>query len=110
MGHDIYLINNGNETISQVRFTKWDRNADLFYDLFDAGEYNGGVSGIGGRVTLSLSSMKKASKKYKQLDEKGFYQFGNPEIGLQQKKEILEFIKNGTEVAQKEGNVFVLFA
>ena len=80
MGHDIGSYNKAGEQVGYIRFTMWDLNASLFYDLFDANEYNARVSGSGEVVTLSLPQIERALKNYEQLNDSDFSDRENEEF------------------------------
>ena len=69
MGHDISGINQSGEEIAYARFAMWNYNANILYDLLDAQNYNGGVSGIGDSVVFTRKQIEKAlhdcRKKFK---------------------------------------------
>lgn len=111
MGHDIYSYNQEGEILQQVRFTMGDAYAPLFYDLFDAQQYNGGVSGVGATMMLSTSQVEKALERYLQIADYAFlYQNNKGEILDWQQKEIVKFIETCLEIAREEGEVKVAFA
>lgn len=60
MGHDIYGYNKAGESIAYARFSMQNYNSYILYDILNAQEYNGGVSGIGNSLTLSKKEMEKA--------------------------------------------------
>jgi hypothetical protein len=109
LSHDIYLYNKAGNIISHVRFTMGDVNAIWFYDLFDAQECNGGVSGLGRTMTLLHSQMENAYKKHTQSNDQGYMRTGNERFDTWQQNEILTFLKNGIETAKVEGKAVVGF-
>ncbi|MCJ7842033.1 hypothetical protein MUB24_14205 [Lederbergia sp. NSJ-179] len=111
MSHDIYSYDQRGQILQHVRFTMGDTYAPLFYDLFDAHQYNGGVSGIGATIMLSPSQVEEALERFMQLGEHAFlYQNRKGEIFDWQQKAILKFIKTCLEIAREEGKVEVAFA
>ncbi|GAA0603916.1 hypothetical protein GCM10009001_21260 [Virgibacillus siamensis] len=110
MGHDISSYNIAGEEIGYVRFTMGDIVAPLFYDLFDANEYNAGVSGSGGVATLTLDRIENAMKKYHHFYGKDLSKKGKQDFHAWQQDEILKFIDSCLETAKKEGAIKVCFA
>lgn len=108
LGHDISSYDQSGKEIAYIRFTAYDLNAALFYNLFDASAYDAGVSGSGARVTVSVSQVEKALKEYRQLNDSDLYE-RNPEFLKWQRKEMLKFIQSCLETAQKEGKVEIAF-
>ena len=109
LSHDIYLYNKAGNIISHVRFTMGDVNAIWFYDLFDAQECNGGVSGLGRTMTLLHPQMENAYKKHTQSIDQGYIRTGNQRFDTWQQNEILKFLINGIETAKVEGKAVVGF-
>lgn len=111
MGHDIYSYNQKGEILQQVSFTAGDIYAPWFYDLFDAHQYNGGVSGIGATLTLSPSQVEEALERFMQIADHAFlYENSEGEIFDWQQKAVLKFIESCLEIAREEGEVEVAFA
>lgn len=109
MGHDIYGYNKAGESIAYARFSMQNYNAYILYDILNAQEYNGGVSGIGGSLTLSKKAMEKAWKDYEQLFSSENDHFTEDKFLLWDKKQIREFMINCLAEAKKEGRVVVFF-
>lgn len=108
MGHDISSINKAGEEVGYVRFTAWDMTASWFYHLFDASDYNAGVSGSGNSVTMLVPQIEQALKTF---EKTGHYDpnevendFSNWQLG-----EIFNFIQACLTTAKNEGNVRVFF-
>ncbi|MBO0992897.1 hypothetical protein [Bacillus sp. SD088] len=111
MGHDIYSYNQRGEILQHVRFTAGDIYAPWFYDLFDAHQYNGGVSGIGATLNLSSTQVEEALKRFMQIADHAFlYENSKGEIFDWQQKSILTFIETCLKIAREEGEVEVTFA
>ncbi|WP_058306247.1 hypothetical protein [Gracilibacillus massiliensis] len=105
MGHDIYGINKKGEQIAYARFSMGNVNAFILYDLLNADEYNGGVSGIGGRCTFSLQELEKALHEFEQT----FGTVATEEYDDWDIRQIKEFIQNCLEVAKKQKSIDVVF-
>lgn len=101
-------FNKNDEEISYLRFTMGDANAFLLYDLLDAHEYNGGVSGLGRSTAISLVQIEKAVHIYNSAIEQQPYDESN-EFRNWQHNEIVNFLENCLKTAKKEKNVQVLF-
>lgn len=108
MGHDISGYNKAGKEICYIRFGMWNLDAGLFYDLFDANDYNAGVSGSGDSIELTLPQIEKALKGNNQLKDGDFHST-NQEFLIWQRKEIHNFINSCLETAQKERSVKVYF-
>lgn len=108
MGHDISGYNKAGEEIAYARFSMGNYNATILYSLLDAINYYAGVSGSGDSSTFSLQQIEKALNAYKKLynndDSKSESDFLTSD-----KKQIMNFILNCLETAQKEENVRVYF-
>lgn len=109
MGHDITLMNKDGDVISSVRFSAWDFNSKYFYDIFDAQDYNGGVSGYGQTVDYKVSEMRLAYSRYMKIREYSFI-YNHEQLEYQTKRRIDQFIKNGIEAAEKDGFVRICYA
>lgn len=84
-------------------------NASILYCVLDADEYNGGVSGIGAKVTFSAHQMEKAMDVLLQ-----FYNAGDStelkEASLNMDEEqILNFLLNCLKTAKEEEEVVIVF-
>lgn len=101
-------FNKNDEEISYLRFTMGDSNAFLLYDLLDAHEYNGGVSGLGKSTAISLEQIEKAVQTYNFIRDQHSYDESN-EFGIWQHNEIAIFLENCLKTAKIEKNVRVLF-
>jgi len=109
LGHDISGYNKAREEIAYIRFSMGNPYATTFYGLFDAYEYNGGVSGLGRRATYSISQVEKALEKYNQVFQTRASNQPNDEFSVWQRKEIREFIEKCLDTARKEGSVDVVY-
>lgn len=74
MAHDITAISKENgEEISNLSITAFNQGKScIFYDSINCNEFNGGVSGNGGKRTLTESELKTALAKFR-------YILGEPE-------------------------------
>ena len=102
------VFNKNDEEISYLRFTMGDMYAFLLYELLDAHEYNGGVSGIGRSTAISLQQIEKAIYVYDSIVEQQPYDESN-EFKNWQHNEIVNFLENCLKTAKTEKNVKVLF-
>lgn len=105
MGHDISGYNKTGKEIAYARFSMWNGNAGILYDLLDCKEYNAGVSGSGESSIFTIEEIKKALNDYKQRFNTDI---ANDESDYDQ-KQILNFILNCLDTAQKEERVKVSF-
>ena len=101
-------FNKNDEEISYLRFTMGDSSAFLLYDLLDANEYNGGVSGLGKSTAISLEQIEKAVQSYNLIRDQQLYDERN-EFRNWQHNEIVIFLENCLKTAKTEKNVRVLF-
>lgn len=105
MGHDISGYNKAGEQIAYARFSMANYNATILYSLFDANNYNAGVSGSGNISAFSIQQIEKALNSYNQLYENS----DSLSESDWDQKQISNFILNCLATAQKEGSVRVLF-
>jgi hypothetical protein len=108
MGHDISGYNKAREEIAYARFSMGNYNAITLYSLLDANEYYAGVSGSGDSSTFSIQQIEKAFNLYKQYYNYGDSLSESDSLDWDQ-KQILNFIRNCLESAQKEGCVEIYF-
>ncbi len=109
MGHDISAANSGGELVAYARFSMWNRNADVLYDLLGAEECNAGVSGSGEIVQFSLQQIENALTRFTESIKNGSALLDH-ESGEWDQKQIMEFLVKCLETAKKEGSVNVYFA
>jgi hypothetical protein len=109
MGHDISGYNKAGEEIAYARFSMWNYNATILYNLLDANEYNAGVSGSLNSSTYSIQQIEKALNAYNQLYKKAVSSQSDNYLEWDL-KQILDFIQNCLATAQKEGSVRVTFS
>ncbi|WP_411953560.1 hypothetical protein ACKXGF_09795 [Alkalibacillus sp. S2W] len=105
MGHDIYGVNQSQQQIAYARFHMFNDSAHDLYQLLDAKECDGGVSGIGAKKTFSKQQIEQAlSQLQKRLDR-----FNHQSIDLDD-QQIKRFLTDCLETAEEEGQVDVCFA
>jgi hypothetical protein len=109
MGHDISGYNKAGDEVAYARFSMGNYNATILYHLLDADKYYAGVSGSGDSSTFSVQQIEKALNVYKQFYENGDSLSVSDSLDWDQ-KQILNFILNCLETAQKEDSVRVSFA
>lgn len=100
--------NKSEEEIGYLRFTMGDLNAFLLYDLLDANDCNGGVSGLGKSRTIFLEQIEKAVQTYNSNWEHQTHDESN-EFIMWQHHEIINFLEKCLEAATKEDSVEVVF-
>ncbi|RSD29556.1 hypothetical protein [Mesobacillus subterraneus] len=108
MGHDISGYNKAREEIAYARFSMGNHNAVLLYSLLEANHYYAGVSGTGKSSIFSVQHFEKALNSYKKLFKTGESLSESDCVSWDQ-KQILIFIKNCLETAQKEESVEIYF-
>lgn len=111
MGHDIYGVNKEGREISYIRFSMGNTTSYLFYEMFDAMKYHGGVSGIGQGETYTEHQVEQVLTSYQEmygLDVDVKLQFES-DFESYEKKEMLTFIKKCLKTAKEEGAVTVLY-
>ena len=102
------VFNNQQEEVAYLRFSMGNPGALLVYELLDAEDFNGGVSGIGSSLTISLSKMEEALKIYQSLwNEEDLHKMNDFSKSLH--KEIQQFLTQCVETAIKEKKVEVTF-
>ncbi len=109
MSHEMVGFNTEGEEIAYVRFTMGDLNAHLLYDILDANEHNGGVSGKGASESYSLSQVEAAYNSYNDLNNNVKSSNGQNEFLTWQQKEISKFFNSCINTAQKEKIVTICF-
>lgn len=102
-------FNKDGKEIAYIRFTMGDYNAHMLYDILDANEHNGGVSGKGASESYSLSQVKTAFNSYKELNDNGKSSNGHDDFSTWQQKEISKFLTSCINTAQKEKSVTICF-
>ncbi|RKQ13432.1 hypothetical protein D8M05_16285 [Oceanobacillus bengalensis] len=100
--------NKAGEAIAYARFSMGNYNATILYSLLDANDFNAGVSGSGNISTFSIQQMEKALNDYKQLYDNG-NSLSESDFLMSDLKQILDFLQNCLEIANKEGSVKVFF-
>lgn len=108
MSHEMIGLNHNGEEIAYVRFTMNDFYANIIYDLFDAQEHNGGVSGKGYAEIYSFREVKNACKTFDHLIEQLCSKFDEDVIPWQL-KEIKKFLTQCLLTAEKEENVSICY-
>ncbi|MCL7745565.1 hypothetical protein [Halalkalibacter alkaliphilus] len=103
MGHDIEGYNKSGEEIAYARFSMGNDNATILYDLLNANDYDGGVSGVGDSSSFSIQQIEKALNEFKQLYDKGDSTLPQNDFLDWDQKQILNFIESCFRTAQKEG-------
>lgn len=109
MSHDICGYNKAGKEIAYARFSMGNYNAMILYHLLDADDYNAGVSGSGDSCIFSIQQLEKALSVYKEFYKNGASLSESDFLPWDQ-KQILNFLLNCFETAQKEGSVRVCFA
>lgn len=109
MGHDIVGYNQTGVEIAYVRFSMGNRNASLLYSILDANDYDAGVSGSGGSTTFSIKQIENALNAYKEICSKGDPNQSKSNFEIWDQKQIMNFLVNCLETAQKEASVSVFF-
>lgn len=107
MGHDIYGINRSGKEVAYARFSMWNHNANILYDLLDAQKYNGGVSGIGATAVYTRQEIEKALHDFRERFKKDIPYAD--EDWIWDRKQILEFMENCLTTAREEGSVRIVF-
>jgi|SRR5690625_4678492 len=102
------VFNDKQEEVAYLRFSMGNPGAILVYELLDAEDFNGGVSGIGRSLTISLSKMEEALQTYQALWNEEDIQKMN-DFSKNQHKEIQQFLTRCVETAIKEKKVEVTF-
>ncbi|MDQ0253516.1 hypothetical protein J2S74_000888 [Evansella vedderi] len=109
MGHDISGFNRAGEEIAYARFSMGNYNATILYEVLNAYDYYAGVSGSGNTSTFSVQQIEKALNNFKKIYIKGDSTLLESDYSNWDLKQILNFIQNCLETAQKEGSVRVYF-
>jgi hypothetical protein len=108
MGHDILGYNKAGEEIAYARFSMWNRNAIILYSVLGANHFYAGVSGSGKSSTFSIQQIEKALNTFKELCNNDRFLIDS-DLHTWDQKQILVFIIDCLETAQKEEKVNVYF-
>lgn len=108
MSHEMVGFNKKKEEIAYLRFSMGNPAALIVYDLLDAQEYNGGVSGIGNSLTVPYLKITSALKNYQILVDSVKVETIN-EFTKSQLEEIAEFLQQCVKTANEEKAVEVMF-
>ncbi|MFC4389030.1 hypothetical protein ACFOZ1_14600 [Gracilibacillus marinus] len=105
MGHDIFAYNKANQEVAYARFSMFNDNSYILYDLLQAREFHAGVSGSGVCVEFSDVMMNQVMQDCNLLFPKND-RANRRDIDV---KQIQGFIKNSYEAAKNEGSVKICF-
>jgi hypothetical protein len=108
MGHDIFGFNKAGEEIAYAWFSMGNFNAIILYSLLDANKFYAGVSGTGASTTFSIQQIERALNTYRERFNNG-NSLPNRRFLSMDQKQIMNFILNCLETAQKEESVRVYF-
>ncbi len=109
MGHDIYGLDKDGKEIAYARFCMGNYHALILYSLLDSDKFYAGVSGSGGSATFTIQQIEKALDAYRQSYSNVKFPLDGNDANSWDLKQILNFIENCLETAQKDGSVSVYF-
>lgn len=112
MGHDIFGKNKEGEQISYLRFGTSNHWSYDFYELFNAIECHGGVSGTGQVESYKITDVERALKAYQTIYEE---EINSPlenenEFDVYDREQILVFIQSCLKTVREEGVVRILYS
>ena len=103
MGHDISGYNKQGEEIAYARYAIGNGNSEKLYNVLDAWEYYGGVSGLGQSAKYNVRQIEQAIEKFKAIN------WDNIEDWEYEKNKLERFLNNCLETAKREGEVSIYF-
>lgn len=92
--------------IAYLRYTMWDPSSYEIYELLDAEDYHGGVSGTGTSSDFTHLQVEKARSTY--IKDQGIAS-GHNKDEFPKLNEILEFLAGCLKITEKEQTVEIYF-
>ncbi|PYZ96987.1 hypothetical protein CR205_11615 [Alteribacter lacisalsi] len=100
-------INKSGQEVAYARFSMWNHNSTILYNVLDASQYHAGVSGCGERTTFSRREIERAMSAFINLDKNDIP--SRSDFLNWDQQQVSDFLENCLKSARKEGSVDVYF-